>query len=124
MAFDVELVAPVTPPVTAAADLRAGQRKLVAVAAAGVNLADVRSACVGAVGVLQNAPNTSENCSVMFGPSIQKVIAGEAIAAGQIFQPMSASGLAGVTSGGNPARVGQAFQTAAGSGELFAAKLF
>jgi hypothetical protein len=124
MAIDHDLIDAITPTVTAAADLRAGARKFVSVAAAGVNLADVRSSVGGIVGVLENKPNTGEDCSIMYGPSVRKVIAGEAVGLGQIVQPMSASGMAGVTSGGNPAKVGFAWQAAAGSGDLFAVKLF
>ncbi len=124
MAIDVDLVPAVTPTVTAAADLRTNQRALVSVTPLGVGLADQRSSMPGATGVLENKPNTGEPCTVALGPNIRKIIAGEAIGVGQTIQPMSASGLAGVTSGGNPARVGFAWQAAAGSGDLFAVKLF
>lgn len=122
-AFDVELVPAVTPPVTAAADLRAHQRKFVAVTPSGVGIADVRSAKPGAIGVLENTPNTSENATVAFGPNIRAVIAGEAIGIGQMVLCMSASGLAGVAADINSGAVGVAFQAATGSGNQIAVKL-
>ncbi len=123
MAIDVDLVPAVTPTVTAAADLRLNQRAFVAVTPLGVGLADVRSARPGTVHVLENKPNTGEPCTLATGPNIRKVVAGEAIGLGLLVQPMSASGLAGVSinSWGG---VGIAWQAAAGSGDLFAVKLF
>jgi hypothetical protein len=123
MAIDVDLVPAVTPTVTAAADLRTNQRAFVAITPLGVGLADVRSARPGAIGVLENKPNTSENCTVAFGPNIRKAVAGEAIGLGQHVQVMSATGLAGVL-GAHSYAVGIAWQAAAGSGDLFAVKLF
>lgn len=123
MAIEVTLVADVTPEVTAAADLRTHQNKFVQVMAAGVHLADVRSGGYCFTGVLDNKPNTGEACSIMGGPSVRRVIAGEAVTRGAVVQPMSASGLAGVSSWGNTAAVGTAWSTVAGSGEYLGVKL-
>ena len=122
MAIEIELVPFLTPQVTAVADLRTHQRKLVQVTPSGVGLADVRSG--GTAYVLGNAPNTGEVAAVICGPNAPKVIAGEAIGIGQCVQPMSVSGLAGVTSAGNIAAVGEAWSTAAGSGGVFTLKLW
>ena len=123
MAIEVTLVPELTPTVTAAADLSAHKNKFVQVLAAGVYLADVRSAGFTGNYVLQNDPASGETCSVAGGPSVAKVIAGEAVTRGQGVQCMSATGLAAITSHGNAAFAGTAWSTVAGSGEYLAVKL-
>ncbi len=116
MAIEVELVAPLTATVGAKSDLRAHQRKLAMFTPLGVDLADIRSS--SQVYVLANAPNSGDACTLLGPPNLVKVIAGEAIKLGDYTQPMSASGLIGVTSVGNAGRFGLAWGTAAGSGAL------
>jgi predicted RecA/RadA family phage recombinase len=122
MATELELVPFVTPQLPANTDLRTHQRKFVQITPTGVGLADVRSG--GTAFVLATAPGSGEPAALISGPNIPKVIAGEAITIGQCVQPMSASGLAGVTSAGNAAAVGMAWATAAGSGEYIPVKLW
>jgi hypothetical protein len=122
MAIDVELVAPVTPTVTAAVDLSGHQNKFVQVMGAGVLLADARSASFTSTYVLKNKPRSGENCTLSGKPNIDKVIAGEAITRGQVVHCMSATGLASVTSAGDPSKVGIAWSTVAGSGEYVSVK--
>lgn len=123
MAIEVTLVPELTPTVLAGVSHASNQGKFVQVMASGVLLADVRSAAYTSTYVLQNAPASGEACSVSHIPNVAKVIAGEAVTRGQCVQPMSASGLAAVTSGGNAACVGTAWSTVAGSGEYLAVKL-
>lgn len=121
MAIEVTLVPELTPVVTAAVDLRTHTNKFVQVTPLGVVLADVRSA--GGAFVLKNAPNTGQDCTISGVTNIPRVIAGEAIAIGQFVQPMSASGLAGVSAVGSLANAGIAWTAAAGSGEYLAVGL-
>lgn len=124
MAIEVELVPGFTAPVTASGDLRGHQYKFVQVFPPGVVLANVASAGAARAYVLGNQPDAGQHVTLYTGPSIKKIYAGEAITLGQVVQPMSASGLAGVTSAGNVAGVGTAMQTVAGSGELVPVQLW
>lgn len=127
MSIKIQLVADITPAnLRATADLSGHANKFVQLNANGVALADARS-CVAGGGsyVLQTKTTSGFACGLGTGPNVMPVIAGNAITAGQWVSPMSATGLAMVTSAGNvDGRCGIAWQsTTNGSGDLIAVQL-
>lgn len=129
MSEKVSLVPGITPwAMTATSDLRNDQNKFVQVYPVGVVLADARSfagAGVPATGiyVLDNKANSGQQCALNLAPNVARVVAGEAIGAGRWVQPMSATGLAGVSSQGHPGAQGIALVAATGSGHLISVHL-
>lgn len=125
MSIKIQLVADVTPAnATAQADLTAHVNKFVQVSQIGVHLADARSMIAGAAFVLQTKVTSGQAPGLGGPPNVYPTLAGNAITAGQWVCPMSATGLACVTSAGNTERAGIALQsTTNGSGDLIAVQL-
>ena len=121
MAQSINFVGGFTPQVTPASDFSGNQFRWVSVHGGAVPLADVRSIVVGPAYVLQNKPGSGVACDLWGSPNISKAIAGEAITAGTYVQPMSASGLSGVSSAA--IATGFALTGATGSGAYFDCRL-
>lgn len=83
MGYSTTMVGYPAPPVRAAEDLRTHQYKAVRVQGDGVRLcaADVNQSS-GAIYILQNKPNSGEDCTLLGPPNVSKCVAGGAIALG------------------------------------------
>lgn len=126
MAEERTLVDHVTPSVTVAskADATNWQYFAVQVHAAGVTLADIRSAAYGPTFILAHDVDSGQYASLVGPPSISKARAGAAITQGVYVEVQSATGLLiTAASAWLGPFIGMAWTSAAGSGEIFSVKL-
>lgn len=118
MAIEVQVVAPITPDVKAAADLRTHQYKAVRFDAGGVRLA-TSDANSGPAYILWNKPNSGSACTLVGPPNIVKAIAAAAVVRGNWIQVSAVtSGFLAVGSDQSATRMGVAVSACA-SGSIF-----
>lgn len=83
MGFSATLVGYPAPTVRAAVDLRAMQYRGVRIMGGGVNVAAATvNATSGAIYILQNKPNSGEDCTLLGPPNVSKCVAGDAVSLG------------------------------------------
>lgn len=110
----------------AVADLRTSQYHIMRFSAADqVNIASNGAALstVGAIGVLQNKPNSGQFATIQ-DAGVSKVVAGSSITAGAFFTTNGSGRAIACSSGNDELVVGRAITAPSNDGETFRARLF
>jgi hypothetical protein len=129
MGYATTMVGYPAPPVRAAQDLRTHQYKAVRIQGDGVRLAAATvNQTSGAIYVLQNKPNSGEDCTLLGPPNITKAVAGGAIALGNWVTMNTSATFAAHTVPGSYMTsitpvVGVCWEVAAADGDEFALHL-